>query len=175
MLSDTDVIEAARSGDAEAIEQLIVRCQPMITGFARRYCATPEDVEDAVQETLWIAAQKIGTLRVAATFTSWAFQVVRRSCYRLLNIKRQEITLTDTALCDVPDHDEVAQLHLRQDIAEALAELPYDYRVVILLCDIEERTAAETAATLYISVAAVKARLHRGRKLLRQSLAQWQA
>jgi RNA polymerase sigma factor (sigma-70 family) len=175
MLTDTNLVEAARGGDAEAIDVLLLHYQPMIAGFARRYCATPEDVEDAVQETLWIAAQKIGTLRVAAAFTSWAFQVVRRTCYRLLNIKRKEVEFADTSFCVVPEDDEAAHIHLRQDIAEALAELPYDYRVVILLCDIEERTAPETAATLNISVAAVKARLHRARKLLRQSLAQWQA
>jgi RNA polymerase sigma factor (sigma-70 family) len=172
-LTDTEIIEAARSGDIGAIDELLRRYHPVITRFARRYCATPADVEDAVQETLWIATQKIGTLRVAAAFGSWAFQVVRRSCYRLLNGRRREAELSDTTCFPASDADDDTLLHLRQDIAAALMALPPEQRDVILMCDIEEFTASETAARLSITVPAVKARLHRARKMLRQSLAHW--
>src|SRR5687768_1196377 len=47
-----NLIEAACAGDTEAIERLLLEYQPSIVRFARKYCATPEDVEDAVQETL---------------------------------------------------------------------------------------------------------------------------
>src|SRR5215475_3122926 len=89
---DLTLIEAASKGDTEAIEQLLLQYHPTITRFAQKYCATPEDVEDAVQETLWIAAQKIGTLQVTSAFISWLFQVVRRHCFRLLKIARNENT-----------------------------------------------------------------------------------
>ena len=173
MLTDTEIIEAARSGDIGAIDELLRRYHPIITRFARRYCATPADVEDAVQETLWIATQKIGTLRVAAAFGSWAFQVVRRSCYRLINGRRRETELADTVCSPHSGSDDNMVLHLRHDIALALMALPPEQRVVILLCDIEELTASETAAQLCITVPTVKARLHRARKVLRQSLAHW--
>ena len=58
------LIIAAQNGDSEAINELLTRCQPDLQHFARKVCVTPEDVEDAVQETLWIVSQKIGTLRV---------------------------------------------------------------------------------------------------------------
>src|SRR4051794_20614683 len=84
------LITAACEGDPDAIEQLLLYYHPTITRFARKYCATPEDVEDAVQETLWITSQKIGTLRVTSAFVSWVFRVVQRECYRLLHYKQRE-------------------------------------------------------------------------------------
>ncbi|QBD77262.1 hypothetical protein EPA93_15180 [Ktedonosporobacter rubrisoli] len=57
---DAQLIPDAVDGDPAAIEQLLGKYHPSVTRFARKFCATPEDVEDAVQETLWIAAQRIG-------------------------------------------------------------------------------------------------------------------
>ena len=84
------LIDAAISGQADSVEAMLIHYQPTISRFARKYCATPEDVEDAVQETLWIAAQKIGSLRVSSAFVSWLFKVVRNQCFRLLRITRRE-------------------------------------------------------------------------------------
>lgn len=65
-----ELIESAWQGDTEAIEQLLLQYQPALTRFAYKYCATPEDVEDAVQETLWIVYQKISSLRSTSAFVS---------------------------------------------------------------------------------------------------------
>ncbi len=86
----TQLVESARAGDAAAIQALIVRYQPDVAKFARTVCATPEDAEDAVQEALWIAVQRLGTLRVASAFTSWLFQVVKHECFRLLRTLQRE-------------------------------------------------------------------------------------
>lgn len=172
-LPDPDLFDAATGGDPGAIEQLLLCYKPSVIRFAREFCATPEDVEDAVQETLWIAAQRIGTLRVAAAFGSWLFKVVRHQCFKLLrSVRRESYNGAFTLVVQSDEHTEL-QVALRHDLVEAIAALPPFYRQVFLMREIEGRSAPEVAAILGISVMAVKSRLHRARSELRQSLEQW--
>jgi RNA polymerase sigma factor (sigma-70 family) len=164
------LIESARQGDTEAIQALLLRYQPDVVRFARSVCATPEDAEDAVQEALWVAVQKLGALRVAAAFTTWLFQVVKHECYRLLRRFRHETTLEQAG---GPQHtyDEMAdQTALSHDVAAAIAALEPHYRQVLIMRDVQAMTAPEVAATLGLTVAAVKSRLHRARVLVRAAL-----
>ena len=91
------LIEAACGGDAAAVEQLLVACQPDLRRFARRACSTGEDAEDAVQIALWQLYRKIGALRTAATFATWLFRIVERECYRLLRIRKEDAALGPVA------------------------------------------------------------------------------
>ena len=172
-LSDAQLITDAIGGDPAAIEQLLDKYHPSVTRFARKFCATPEDVEDAVQETLWIAAQRIGTLRVASAFTSWLFEVVRHQCLRLLR-RTPPTSSMDAILELLPSvEDSERQIMIRHDLARAIADLPPSQRHVFLLRDLEERPAAEVAAMLGLTIMTVKSRLHRARATLRQTLQQW--
>jgi RNA polymerase sigma factor (sigma-70 family) len=165
-----ELIDAARAGNPDAINELLMQCHPDVKQFARALCATPEDAEDAVQEVLWVVSTKIGALRVTAAFTRWLFRVVKTYCLRLIRITRREVSL-DAALELPADMEAVfGRANWVRDIAEAIAALPLIYRETLILRDVEELTAPETAATLGISVAAVKSRLHRARSLVRLSL-----
>jgi RNA polymerase sigma-70 factor (ECF subfamily) len=62
-------------------------------------------------------------------------------------------------------------MHLDPEIQRALDALPADFRVAVVLCDLEELSYEEIAATLGIKVGTVRSRIHRGRVLLRQALA----
>ena len=164
------LIESACAGEPEAIEQVLLQAQPAMLRFAQRYCATPQDVEDAVQEGLWIVYQKIETLHAATAFVSWVFTIVRNQCYRLLKRGRYEDNSAQwgdfiAETCAIDDD-------LRHDIARAIAKLPLSYRQVLIMRDFEGRTAPETAAALDLSLDAVKSRLRRARSLLRQEFAE---
>jgi RNA polymerase sigma-70 factor (ECF subfamily) len=63
------------------------------------------------------------------------------------------------------------EMHLDPEIQRALDELPADFRVAVVLCDLEQLSYEEIAATLGIKVGTVRSRIHRGRVLLRQALA----
>ncbi|AVH74392.1 RNA polymerase sigma factor [Nostoc sp. 'Lobaria pulmonaria (5183) cyanobiont'] len=171
---DYQLIESARQGDSEAINTLLTQCVPDIKRFARTVCATPEDVEDALQETIIILSKKINTLRIAAAFTSWLFRVVKRECYRLLRLRTKEL-LTDTLpeVQDTSEYNRIQSTLLSQEIVTAITRLPIIYRQVLIMRDIEEMTAPETAMTLGITVEAVKSRLHRARKIIRATLQQY--
>lgn len=154
---DDELLAAARTGDTDAIERLLARHQPDVRRFARRVCAT-EDADDAVQHTLVQMSKHLGTLAGIAHLTRWLFTVVKRECIRLINRARWT---------DPPKDDPIAP---SSDADLALARLDPELRDVILLRDVEQRSGPEVAASLGITLAAMKSRLHRGREVLRQAL-----
>jgi RNA polymerase sigma factor (sigma-70 family) len=169
------LLAAAKQGDSAALEAILLAYQPMLIGFARKYCATPQDVEDAVQETLWVASKKIGGLRVSAAVVAWLFRIVRHQCFRLLRLDRHTTSLDsgDDKLALTSSNPD-AETDLKNDLIAALARLPLAYREVVLLRDVQGLTAPEAAAILGVSIDAIKARLARGRQALREMLSHWQ-
>ena len=163
-----ELVEQACSGDAPAIAELLVTCQPDLKRFARRTCSTTEDAEDAVQVALWQLHRRIGTLRTVATFATWLFRIVERECFRLFRGRRPANHVGADALDSVAAPD--AGHDLRIDLSRAIAELPESYRVVLILRDVDELTAPEVAAHLGLGVDAVKSRLHRARAMVRARL-----
>jgi RNA polymerase sigma factor (sigma-70 family) len=169
ILPATPLIEAARSGNAEAIAELLSACQPDLKRFARRTCSTTEDAEDAVQIALLQLHRKIGTLRTVATFATWLFRIVERECFRLFRGRPQAESLDERAEHELPVAPAVP-VDLRLDLARAIEQLPLPYREVLILRDVHELTAPEVAAELGLSIEAVKSRLHRARATVRERL-----
>jgi RNA polymerase sigma factor (sigma-70 family) len=168
MRVDAQVVDAAFRGNTRALDQLLVTIQPDLRRFARRTCATSEDAEDAVQEALWKLHSKISTLHKLSALAAWMFRIIERECYRLFSVFRKTEPISQVlegSLQEAPD-----PLQLRRDLVKAMAELAPHYRDILILRDIEELSAPETAAHLGISVAAVKSRLHRARSLMRDQL-----
>ena len=161
---DLALVTAARDGDGPAIRRLLAVAQPDIRRYARRTCAA-SDVEDAVQETLWVLYRRVGTLRTLASFSGWLFAVVRRECLRIA----ARLTGRPLPGADEPawESDEAARL----DVAAAIESLPPHYREVVILRDFEELTVDEIGARLGLTRESVQGRLHRARALLREYLA----
>ncbi|MGH7868140.1 MAG: RNA polymerase sigma factor [Candidatus Dormibacteraceae bacterium] len=173
MHPNPELVEAARQGDVEALGELLVRCHPDARRFARSLCPTPEDAEDAVQETLWIISRRIGSLRMAVAFTTWLFRLVKHECLRLLRSQRRK-PVVHAALAPILETErEAIQAALLGDIAKAIAALPLGYRQVLVMRDIEGLTSPEVARSLDLSAPAVKSRLHRARGMVRASLLNW--
>ena len=162
-----ELVLAASEGDHDALLHLLTMAQPDIRRFAQRTCRTASDVDDAVQEALWLLTRRIGTLRVVGSFSAWLFAIVRRECLRLARRPHLTENLDDQAAEQVIRGPEV---ELRLDLAAAIQSLPGHYRVVILLRDVEERTIDEIATALGLTREAAKARLHRARGLVREYL-----
>ena len=161
------LVEAARIGEPQALEQLLRACQPDIRRYAQRHCLL-SDVDDAIQETLLILSRRVGSLRVVAAFSGWLVRVVQRECRRL-GRKAFGLDPYDEAALEAwlaQRNDEA----LRLDLVRALESLPAHYRDVILLRDFDGMTVAEMAQELALTPAAVKSRLHRARELMREYL-----
>ena len=164
-----ELIGAASGGDPQAIAALLSSAQTDIRRYARRTCRTTSDAEDAVQETMIILYRRVSALRQAAALSGWLFTIVQRQCLRLAGMLvgapiDQEALALDRRLAETPLHD------LRIDLAHAIESLPAHYREVVLLRDVEELTINEIAAQIGTTRETIKARLHRGRALLREYL-----
>lgn len=162
------LINAACTGDKQALSELLTVCQPDIKRFARRTCSTSEDVEDAVQIALWQLHKKIGTLRTIATFASWLFRIVERECYRLFKARLPTNDDDGSSLENMAAP--FTDIALRLDLTHSIMSLPPIYRTVLIMRDIEEFTAPEVADKLEISIEAVKNRLHRARAMVKDDL-----
>src|SRR5258708_38417362 len=65
------LVHAASAGDRDAIAALLAAAQPDIRRYARRTCRTTSDVEDAVQETLFVLYRRLGMLRRGGSLLAW--------------------------------------------------------------------------------------------------------
>jgi RNA polymerase sigma factor (sigma-70 family) len=165
---DSVLLAAACKGNTDAISSLLVAAQPNIRRYAKATC-NGRDVDDAVQETLWLLYNRIGTLRMISSFSAWLFSIVRRECLRIM---RKTLIITDD-ISELGDDSRLAyapEFELQRDLSRAIQALPEHYREVVLLRDIEELSVDEIAAVLALSREAVKARLHRARILVREYL-----
>jgi RNA polymerase sigma factor (sigma-70 family) len=166
-LAFTHDLEAARGGDRGALERVLGRSRQDLRRYAEHHCVV-NDVEDAVQESLFTASRRLADLRQLECFASWLFRIVKRECNRLKRAMRmlnhEPITDDIAAACVVE------QRGLARDLAAALEALPPHYREIVLLRDLEGLTIGELAARLQLTREATKARLHRARALAREYL-----
>jgi len=170
---DLALVAAARGGDEQAILTLLAVAHPDIRRYARRSCGASDHVDDVVQETLWLLYRRVGTLRALSSISGWLVAVVRRECLRMAARVMGKPVNLDDALLDAANEDRLAHLpqdELRLDLSRAIHSLPENYRVVVLLRDIEEMTIDEIAVALDLTRESVKGRLHRARALLREYL-----
>lgn len=160
------LVQSAMAGDHTALIGLLEAARPDIRRYARATCCA-NDVDDAMQEALWLIYRRVGTLRAVASFTAWLSAIVRRECLRLA--RRYGLVGTDELseeMAVLAQPDEV----LRLDLAKAIQSLPPHYRAVVVMRDMEEKSVGEIAGGLGITRETAKARLHRARLMLREYL-----
>ncbi|MFT3806693.1 RNA polymerase sigma factor [Arenimonas sp.] len=167
-LALNDDLLAARSGDPRALERVLSRSRQDLRRYAEYHCPI-NDVEDAVQESLFTVSRKLVDLRQLECFASWLFRIVKRECNRYKRIKRSLLQVPITEDIEGPHYPE--SKGLARDVAKALESLPAHYREIILLRDLDGLSLEELCSKLGLSLQAAKARLHRARSLAREYLA----
>ena len=162
-----DLVAAAQAGSEEALLELLRACRPQLRRYANRQCAS-DDVEEAVQDALWLLYRRVGALRTIGAFSSWLFQIIRRECRRRAR-KRHDLAELDNEISEIPD-DGRSDEDLRIDLTRAISQLPQHYREILILRDIGGFSSEEAANRLDIPVPAAKSRLHRARQMVRLQL-----
>lgn len=171
-----EIIDAAQGGDPHALEALILGSHPHVTRFALRLCSSRDDAEDAAQEALTVLYREVGSLRVAAALSSWAFQIVKNECLRRSRgaMRRRESTSRLADLASRTEGRTAEDLALgrmeAQRVAAAICELPPGFREVLVMRDVQGLSGGEVARRLGLSTAAMKSTLHRARLALRVRL-----
>lgn len=182
---DSDVnalVEQAREGDKEALEQLVMKIQDRVYGLAIRMLSHPADAEDAAQEILIKIVTHLGEFRGESSFTSWVYRI---ACNHLLTTRkrraeRREVTFElcerhiDDALAASGAHTapeaeqglivEEMMLSCMQGILLCLSR---DLRIAYILSEVLDLSSAQGGNILNISPMAFRKRVSRGRTLIR--------
>jgi RNA polymerase sigma-70 factor (ECF subfamily) len=177
--SEAQLVEAARSGDDTALEELLVRHEQQVYRFGLHMCGSEEDAKEVLQETLLAAFRGLHTFRGDAALSSWLYQVARTHCFRLRRRRAGEpskLQPLDAATAHVASEDAAPDMvsHARQVgelLQTAILALPEAWREVLILRDVEGLTAEDAARVVGIEVRALKSRLYRARRQLREHLA----
>jgi RNA polymerase sigma-70 factor (ECF subfamily) len=145
--------------------------------LAYRLSGNRADAEDLTQET-FVRVFKSLAEYTPGTFEGWLHRITTNLFLDMVR-RRQRIRF-DALPDDAGDRlastaagpeQAYANMHLDPEIQRALDALPADFRAAVVLCDLEELSYEEIAATLGIKVGTVRSRIHRGRVLLREALA----
>ena len=171
------LVVAARDGDRQAFEQLVVATSSATYSLAHRLVGNEDDARDVVQEAYLRAYRGIRRFRGDAQFSTWLHRITANCAAthlgRRLRHRHEELDEDDGLADASPAHDPAAAAEssaLRDRLRTELAELPPRLRAVVVLRDIYDLPHDAIAAELGISVAAAKVRLHRARKRLRERL-----
>lgn len=144
--------------------------------LARHLLRNEQDAEDAVQEAFLRAIRHFDGYR-GGDMRAWVLTIVRRSCYTWLRRHRaeRETTEFDETIHQAPaaaEDPEAQALHgaLREALAQAIAELPVEFREVVVLRDVQGLTYGEIAEVVGIPIGTVMSRLSRARQRLQRAL-----
>jgi RNA polymerase sigma factor (sigma-70 family) len=145
--------------------------------LAYRLSGNRADAEDLTQETFVRVFRSLAQYS-PGTFEGWLHRITTNLFLDMVR-RRQRIRF-DALPDDAADRltstepgpeQSYEQFHLDPELQNALDALPADFRAAVVLCDLEELSYEEIAATLNIKVGTVRSRIHRGRVLLREALA----
>jgi len=175
---DQDAADAARvlGGDVDAFSRIVRRWQGPLVNLAFRFCRDRGRAEDMAQEAFLKAYRSLASFRGESAFSTWLMALavnVYRSALR--RYEPPAVGLDTVTEASVPRVPPMAELDLEQrdrarEVRSAVSRLPSRYREAILLFYFMEMNVAGAAGALGVAEGTLKARLHRGRALLRRRI-----
>lgn len=189
-LIEQDLVTRLRNGEEDAVGDLASTYGSRVYQLALRYLKNPEDAEEVTQDVLLKVSQRIDAFRGDAALSSWIYRITFNSAMSKLRSGRAarqaaieeaardggSVSVRPTSRPEIADSgpladEEVLHSELRVALARALKELPMLYRAPVILRDIEGLSTEEASAVLQVKGQTLKSRLHRGRLILRDQLA----
>jgi RNA polymerase sigma-70 factor (ECF subfamily) len=173
---DERLVRQFLGGDRTAFASLVERHEARVYNVCLRVLGDPEDARDATQDAFLSALRKLGQFRGDAAFSTWMHRVAINACYDVLRKRRRQPMLRLVADegpdrevgPPISDHaDEVAGAI---DVAAALRGVPEEFRVALVLADVQDLPYEEIAGVLGVPVGTVKSRVHRGRVALARAM-----
>jgi RNA polymerase sigma-70 factor (ECF subfamily) len=174
--ADVGLIAACQQGDARAFRKVFDLYRDRIFALCRHMSGNSEDAEDLAQEVFVSAFRHIGTYRADAAFGTWLYRIAANRCTAELR-KRTPVFRSFDAK-ETPDRaspapnpeDLVVRKELTDRVEATLAGLPENLRLIFVLGTLEGVRYQEIGQIVGCSEDAVKMRIHRARKQVRDAL-----
>ncbi len=181
-LSDHFLISRILSGETACYEQIVRRYNAYLYKIGRSYGYNHSDTEDLMQDAYVAAYLHLKDFRNQASFKTWLAKIMLHLCFH----KRQKFSFKKEVAMSNCSDERTAPLFTDQRAADtgktvindelnnvletAIQQIPYGYRMVFTLRELNGLNVTETAEALNISEANVKTRLSRAKKLLQNEL-----
>jgi RNA polymerase sigma-70 factor, ECF subfamily len=169
--SDTDLVDAARAGDHHAFAQLMRRYDDRMRGLAYKLLADRSKMDDALQESYLKAFRALDRFKDGSDFGTWLYRITYNTCIdELRRARRSPLGRADAAEPVSGRPGPEREVTAAEAVRQALATLPPDQRVTVVLVDGEGFDNATAAKILGVAPGTVASRLHRARAALRAVL-----
>jgi RNA polymerase sigma-70 factor (ECF subfamily) len=170
-IEDRALARAAADGDRRSLELLLERHADRVHALCRRVIAHPEDALDATQEALIAIALGIRSFDGRAAFTTWVYRVATNAALDELRRRaRRPVPVEELPEPAAPTSGVADHVGARIDVDAALARIPEDFLVAVVLRDLCDLDYAEIANVLDVPPGTVRSRIARGRAALSELL-----
>jgi RNA polymerase sigma-70 factor (ECF subfamily) len=175
---DDELVAAAQSGNRSSLEELLRRHYDRVYAVCRRVTGDENDAADAAQEAMIAVVRGLARFDGRSSFSTWVYRIATNaSLDELRRRRRRPLTTIETNADQVPteliDPDAGVRIDSTADrmaLDRALADLPEDFRVAVVLRDVGDLDYTEIAEVLGIPAGTVKSRIARGRAALASAL-----
>lgn len=183
-MDEKGLIQDARQGDLDAFNRLVLAYQDRVYNQAYRVLGESQAADDATQEAFISAYKNLRSFR-GGSFRAWLLRIVTNACYDELRRRKRRPTTSLEPLDEAGDEiesphwiadpgelpeDNVQRAELGSAIQHCLDELPTDFRVVVVLVDVQGMDYLEAASVIGKPLGTVKSRLARARNRMKHCL-----
>lgn len=143
----------------------VLKAEKSLYHIAKSILKNDEDCADAMQNAILSAYQKLHTLKHEEFFRTWITRILMNESYQMIRSRKVQVSCEDyMEECRAKDRTGYSELYL------TILELPEHYRIPFVLHYVEGYSVKEIGSILKLSESAVKVRLHRARKLMKERL-----
>jgi RNA polymerase sigma-70 factor (ECF subfamily) len=179
--SDEEIVGRVRAGETALFEIIMRRYNQRLYRLARAILRDDSEAEDVMQDAYVRAYEHLGQFAGRARFSTWLTRIaIHEALARARRRKRLEPLETPDAATgessmnlstsSLNPEEQTSLSELGKALEGAILAIPEQYRVVLMMRDVEQMDTAETAAALDLTTENVKVRLHRARALVRKQL-----
>jgi RNA polymerase sigma-70 factor, ECF subfamily len=176
---DFEIVARVKNGETDAFEELVRKHGRRVYRSLLGILGTAEEAEDALQDAFLKAFQHLPNFEMRSRFSTWLVRIAintgvqrlrSRKSFDSLDEEREDFRPRNIqAWTDSPE-EYYSREELRRLVEKEVMKLPPKYRVALMLRDLEEISSEDAAATLGLSVPGLKARVLRGRLMLREAM-----
>jgi len=180
------VVHLIRQGDPKSLEQALALLQNTIFSFSMKVCGQRQDAEDTMQEVLLKSVPNLPKFSSPKALMVWLYKVAKTRC--LMSRRKSKFAPKEALSLEelMPDRQELERLSGKggptpetslmsrenaKRLRDAVQKLPPDYRLILVLHDMEELSDEDIAEITGLRLGAIRVRLHRARLFVRKELA----
>ncbi len=175
--SEVRLIQAALAGDSQAFGDLVIKYQDRLFNSLIHVLGNEYDAQDITQDAFIQAFRRLDSFRGQSAFYTWLFRIARNLAISRLRGRRQTSSLhaSDGSMREIEGDDDKPDQSMESaesvaQLRRALAKLPEDQRIILVLREFDGLEYESIAETLEIPVGTVRSRLHRARSQLKDEL-----